>query len=959
MIGNTVSHYKIIEKLGEGGMGVVYRARDTKLDREVAIKLLPPHLSSDPEAVKRFVHEAKTASALNHSAIGVIHEIDETDDGQTFIVMALYEGGTLRERLDSGPMVLGEAAAIASQLASGLAAAHEKGIVHRDIKPQNILLTRSGEAKIIDFGLAMLTGRTRLTRDGSTLGTAAYMSPEQARGEEVDHRSDIFSLGTILYEMLAGEQPFKGDHEAALLYGVVHEEHRQLSESGLDFPDPLHEIVNKALEKDPDDRYQSALEFNEDIAEFRGQTLTRSGVRSRAGKAGSRRNVLLAGIAGATVVVALVAVLWPRFMGTEQSESVTLAVVDFNDVSSSPDSLRSAGIAGLLHVGLVENSPCRVLSPSYLKDIRRRLFDVTQGPIDESQAIEIARKSGATMLLYGQMGELDGQPYIAWQLVDTETGESVAARRVEGTRMAALADEILEGVLSVLAPRCGAAVTLPVQSVTELTTSDPEAYEYYVAAGLARERVEANKQVDLLKNAVAHDSTFALAYFELAKVYLTYNHPATAREYTESAWRWRSRLSIRDRMRLDAWRDQMNYRVVDAIEVLRELHARWPDDKEILKELENTLYFWRYTRENFNVIRQGMALFPDDAHFVMNYQTTLAHLDRPDEALEAARDLVKRFPENPNHWDELARRFIEAGLPDSAEVAIQRTLEIAPDLKHPLFLLAKLAYYRGDLNVAIDNLEELGSQVNLIDLYCEAGRYERALELFDEGRRPSSDPATRLARQMSRSRLLLWIGRAEEVLRWTDTVMEVLVEGGETTDNPLLAGMVRKNIPNFRAHALAAMDSLEVVRSIASNLMDLVPEFGNILRIYALRINARIALKEGDPTAALTALDQLRQEGFGGEERALFYNREMRAEAYMLAGRLEDAAAVHKELLRVRGGHAVSHYNLGLIYEEMGCPHDAKQEFTRFLEMWDKADEGLPQLEDARVRLAKLKGINH
>jgi len=939
-------------------MGVVYRARDTKLDREVAIKFLPPHLSSDPEAVKRFVHEAKAASALNHSAIGVIHEIDETDDGQTFIVMALYEGGTLRERIDRGPITSEEAVAIASQVASGLASAHEKGIVHRDIKPQNILMTRGGEAKIIDFGLAKLAGRTKLTRDGSTLGTAAYMSPEQARGEEIDHRSDIFSLGTILYEMLTGEPPFKGEHEAALLYGVVHEEHQPLSEAGIEFPEPLHAIVNRTLEKNPDDRYQSALEFNEDIAEFRGQTTGRPGARSRARMSRSRRRVVLAGIAGAVIVVTLFAVLWPRFMGPAQVEGVTLAVVDFNNISTPGDSIRIVGMTGLLHVGLVENSPCRVMSPSFLKDIRRRLFGVARGPIEESEALAVARECGATVFLSGQMGELDGQPYVAWQLVDTETGESVAARRVEGDQIAALADAVLEGVLQVMAPRCGAAVSMPVQSVTELTTANPEAYESYVAAWLAGEWVEVNKQVDLLKNAVAHDSTFALAYFELAKVYRAYSHLATAREYTESAWRWRARLSIRDRMRLDAWRDQMNFRVVDAIEVLRELHARWPDDKEILKELEYTLYFWQYHRDRLDIIRQGMVFYPDDAYFVVNYQTTLAHLDRPEEALEAARDLVKRFPENPNNWDELARRFIEAGLPDSAEVAIKKTLELDPDLKHPLFLLAKLAYYRGDLNGAIDSLEELGSRGYLIDLYFEAGRYERALELFDGARRAPTDPVTRLTRQIFRNRLLLRTGRAEEILRWTDTVLEELVEGGETIDNPTLSGMIRKNITMFRAQALAEMDSLEAARAVASDLMGMVPEFGNILLIYALRVNARIALKEGDPAAALSALDQLRQEGFAGKERTFFNNREMRAAAYRLSGRLEEAAAAHKELLRVYGGHAVSHYQLGLIYEEMGRLQGAKQEFTRFLEMWDKADEGLPQLVDARSRLAELTKTN-
>ena len=956
-------------------MGVVYKARDTKLDREIAIKFLPPHMSSDPEAVKRFVHEAKAASALNHSAIGVIYEIDETDDGQTFIAMAYYEGGTLREKIDSGSLTTEEAVTAASQIASGLARAHEKGIVHRDIKPQNILLTRDGEAKIIDFGLAKLAGRTKLTRDGSTLGTAAYMSPEQARGEEVDHRSDIFSLGTILYEMLTGEPPFKGEHEAALLYGIVHEEHQPLSESGVEIPGPLHAIVNRTLEKDPDKRYQSALEFHDDIDEFKGQTTMRSGARSRAVRSRPRRRMLLAGIAGAAIVVTLAAILWPRFRGPAPEEGFTLAVVDFNDVTASSDSTRAIGMAGLIHVGLVENSPCRVVSPSYLQDIRRRLFDVMRGPIEESQALEVARESGATVLLSGQMGELDGRPYVVWQLVDTKSGESVAARRVEGDQVSALADAILEGVLPVLAERCGADVSLPVQSVTELTTDHPRAYQYFVAGTLARERRELDEAIDLFENAVALDSTFALAYFELAKTHRTRNVHGPARVNTESAWRWRSRLSIQARMQLEAWRESLNYRVVDAIGVYRELHTRWPDDKEILKELSYQLMYWWFHSECLDVTRRAMALYPDEARFVFFYQTMLAHLDRPREALEAARDLVSRFPENPNHWDELALRFIEAGFPDSAEVTYQRALAIEPDFFSSHQGLAALAYYRGDLNGAIDNLEQFVGRPDLsrderytalistaapvgFAFSCyEGGQYQRALEIFDEAGRSRNDPVDRHYNQRYRCRLMLRVGRAEEVLLWTDLVAEELATGGGTMDNPQFEGIARWTVLELRTMALVAMDSLAAGSEAAAELADAASEFGNDVWIKALYTNAQIALREGDADAALTALDQIRQESVGNGQKTIEY-REMRAAAYRLTGRLEEAAAVHKELLHAYGGHALSHYHLGLIYQEMKLPQDAKQEFTRFLEMWARADEVLPQLVDARSRLAELAKTN-
>ena len=210
MIGQTVSHYEILGHLGAGGMGVVYKARDLKLDRTVALKFLPPDLTRDPEAKQRFVHEAKTASTLQHANVCVVHDIDETTDGQMFISMEYLEGETLTRKIERGPLPIDEAIDIAIQVAKGLTAAHQHGIVHRDIKPANILITSGGVAKIVDFGLAKLSGRTLMTREGSTLGTAAYMSPEQAHGEPADQRTDIWAMGVVVYEMLTGKHPFAG-----------------------------------------------------------------------------------------------------------------------------------------------------------------------------------------------------------------------------------------------------------------------------------------------------------------------------------------------------------------------------------------------------------------------------------------------------------------------------------------------------------------------------------------------------------------------------------------------------------------------------------------------------------------------------------------------------------------------------------------------------------------------------
>jgi non-specific serine/threonine protein kinase len=256
--GTVISHYKIIEKLGEGGMGVVYKAEDAKLKRHVALKFLPPHLTRDAEARERFLLEAQAASALDHPNICNIHEIDETVEGETFISMACYEGETLRGRISRGPMISDKVIDISIQVASGLAKAHAKGIVHRDIKPANMMITPEGTVKIMDFGLAKLAGQVGVTRTGTIMGTIAYMSPEQIRGEEVDHRSDIWSLGVVMYEMLAGDHPFKGAHEHAVTYSILNEDPEPLTLVAASIPGPLAAVVEKALNKDRDRRYQDS-----------------------------------------------------------------------------------------------------------------------------------------------------------------------------------------------------------------------------------------------------------------------------------------------------------------------------------------------------------------------------------------------------------------------------------------------------------------------------------------------------------------------------------------------------------------------------------------------------------------------------------------------------------------------------------------------------------------------------
>jgi serine/threonine protein kinase/Tol biopolymer transport system component len=308
LTGTTISRYEVLEPIGGGGMGVVYKALDTRLGRTVALKFLPPELTRDPEAKERFLLEARTASALDHPNVCTIHEIGETDEDQLYLAMACYDGETLRRRIERGPLPLDEATDVAKQVAQGLAKAHRQGIVHRDVKPANVMLTADGVVKILDFGLAKLAGTASLTRLGTSLGTPAYMSPEQARGEEVDARTDVWSLGVLLYEMIAGRRPFPGDNDQAVLYGLLNETPKPLSSLRVDVPSELERIVTRMLAKDPAERYPSMAEVIADLRKLRNEpstgTLQMQSASMPARRGKSRKLAVLAAAAAVAVLAA-------------------------------------------------------------------------------------------------------------------------------------------------------------------------------------------------------------------------------------------------------------------------------------------------------------------------------------------------------------------------------------------------------------------------------------------------------------------------------------------------------------------------------------------------------------------------------------------------------------------------------------------------------------------------------
>ena len=964
MIGETVSHFKIVKQLGAGGMGVVYEALDLKLDRPVALKFLPPDLTRDPAAKARFVHEAKAASALDHPSVCTIYEIDESDDGRLFIAMARYEGETLKERIARGPLPLDEAVDITRQMAEGLARAHECDIVHRDIKPANVMVTSDDVVKIVDFGLAKLAGQTRVTKTGTTVGTAAYMSPEQAQGGDIDERTDIWSTGCVLYELLTGRLPFAGDREVAVVYGIINTDPAPLSEHRSDLPEGLQGIVDRCLAKDVNDRYGSAVELKNDLEEVRdsithGRRAVLKGRGARGlSKRGWRRRGLLA--AAAVLIVAGVFTV-TRVMQTSRSpvpDEASLAIVDFGDLVTPDDPVVSAEITGLLYVGLVESSPVRVVSPDLLHDLRRRSFGSARGPIGEDQILEVARKSGATHLLSGQVKA--GQ-FVMWRLVDTRNGESLAAHRIDGANLVEVADRIIAAVIPALAAVAGAEVTEPPQSVSTMTTESREAYSHYTAGMLAMENIHFGAAVDEFESAVALDSSFALAYFGLSKAQ-TQNQAelGPARRSAELAWHNRTGLAIKDRMRLEAWRARVDDRIPEAIGLYREMLARWPDDYEVLSDFIDLMFRNGDFHDLVPVARQGSRLYPDDWALANWLANGLGVIGKLQEALDVSRAYAERNPSVARVWHEVGQRYYEMALPDSAEMAFRRALAIDPTFWNSDRHISYCHYCRGDVEQAIEIQTRLstrddilpglrglqfwyvGSRPGLPTLYIELGQFDNALASFENAAEFASTNEGRVRIGARRSRILLRMGKAREVLDWAGAAKQQA-----DTRRAVLDVMI------MEAWALAAVDSIEAARTALPELEDLVEWWGQANEVFAVRVS--IELEENGPDAALAMLAEWNRRGryrVGGLDDIEY--RELTARAHRMAGRLDEAARVHEEMLRVYRGHFLSHYDLGQIYEEMGRTSDAKKAYSVFLEAWSNADEGLPQLKDARARLAAL-----
>jgi serine/threonine protein kinase/Flp pilus assembly protein TadD len=658
MIGKTISHYKILEKLGEGGMGVVYKAKDLKLDRLVALKFLPPHLGKSKDEKERFIHEAKAASALDHTNICNIHEIDETEDGQLFIAMAHYEGTTLDQRIKRGPLPLNEAVDIAMQIARGLEKAHQKEIVHRDIKPGNILLTRDHVVKILDFGLAKLRGYTKLTKAQTTLGTVSYMSPEQSQGQKVDPRSDIWSLGVVLYEMVTGRRPFTGDYDQAVVYSIMNEQPEPLTGLRTGVPVDLERIVDKCLHKDPAERYQTAGGIMADFRHLQRE-MTAPSEPSRpevVTRGRSRFTSYLPWAAALVLITALGVVTLPHLFRAPGKPAdhgrKMLVVLPFKNLGTPEDEYFSDGITDAITARLAKISGLGVISRQ----------SAIQYKNSEKSTQEIGEELSVSYILEGTIQrerptDPSSRVRIIPQLIETEKDIHLWAGTYDETM------ESIFRVQSAIAESVATALNVVLleperRLLEEKPTDNLEAYNLYLQGreymGRSIEKNDMEIAIELFEKAVSADPDFAEAYAGLAK--------------THMRMRWFGHDTSPGRLA----------RAKKAVDNALNLK---PDDP-VVREANGYYYYYGF-RDYPRALDEFMFCQrkePRNASYNANIAYVQRRLGRFEEALENLKIAFQYDPRSNYLARELGHTYRDLRMYTEAEGCHDHAISLAPDI---------------------------------------------------------------------------------------------------------------------------------------------------------------------------------------------------------------------------------------------------------------------------------------
>ncbi len=711
MIGATVSHYRILEKLGEGGMGVVYKAEDIKLHRPVALKVLPRQALITEEDKTRFAREAQAAASLSHPHVAMIFEFDEVDDPATggklaFIAMEYVDGETVKKRIQGRPLPISEAVNIAIAVAEGLAKAHEKGIIHRDIKSENVMISRDGVVKIMDFGLAEIAGRTRVTKEGMTVGTVAYMSPEQALGETLDQRADIWSFGIVMYETITGKLPFSGDYEQAIVYRILNEEPEPITSLRSNVPMELERIVRKAMQKDPAVRYQTMGDLVADLKSLKKQLESGARAATPLPEIGPRKKrVYMYATITALVVVLMLAVY---YLIPKESKAInSIAVLPLENLSGDGEhEYFVEGIHEELIAQLAKISALKVISRTSV--IR---YKSTQKPLPE-----IGRELGAKALIEGSVRRSGDQVRITVQLIEAATDKHLWAESYQRDLrdVLALQSDVARAIANEIR------ITLTAQEQAGLAGArsvNPRAYEAYLKGRFYwNKRTPAGllKGIEYFNQAIELDPSDPLAYAGLAD---SYNQLAYRGHLSPNEAYARARAAVTKALELNSG--------------LAEAHASLGFIRL------NYEWDWAVAERE---LRRAIELNPSYAEAHHWYSHYLLDLGRVEESLVESKRALELDPLSLIVNTHLGSHFVFARQYDSAIVQLKKTLEMEPNYYPAHLHLGRAYQLKGNFKEALVELQQAVSlsQNNtesvaaLAATYASSGRPAEAMKLLRE-----------------------------------------------------------------------------------------------------------------------------------------------------------------------------------------------------------------------------------